>query len=597
MEANLQKGKRVPIRKRVLIPILIITLALLAAAIITCVIFMDRMTHEGEAMLSAELTQSLSREVEQKATKTVVMLERYKSYVALVRDYTETMYRDWDNLVATGKFVDSSRDVHEYAMQSAFASDDYVLEEHLDEMYFFSHLEAILEPLAKANEDRITTLYLGTKSGLMIAYDRMSYLAAVPEPEFFVYDYFKTDWYQKGMEAEDVIYTSLYVDALGRGLTITVAAPFRDQNGEVQGVFAADLDITGIYDEMISMDLGDGSTSFAFDRDGRIIDVDATEEAYVRDYVRLDETQLQTLTAGESGIIQTADAFYAFAPIPDVELTLCAVVPRAVLMERANALESSSHSAMLAFLVLAAVLVAFGVFFTNRIARSITYPIELLVDDMQIITNGDLEHKATAYRNDEIGDMTLRLNEMVERLKATIQNLVSAQETAKQMSELANKDALTSLRNKGAFDSYMLQLQKRLDEDGEGEFAVVIFDCNNLKGVNDRYGHDKGDEFLKTASRLICQVFKHSPVFRIGGDEFAAVLQNRDFRSRAELAQLFTAEQQRVSAAAKNAWEQVHVAAGIAVYDPKLDRSANDTVRRADTVMYENKRAAKQRRK
>ncbi|MBO7373902.1 MAG: diguanylate cyclase, partial [Oscillospiraceae bacterium] len=38
----------------------------------------------------------------------------------------------------------------------------------------------------------------------------------------------------------------------------------------------------------------------------------------------------------------------------------------------------------------------------------------------------------------------------------------------------------------------------------------------NLKQVNDQYGHDKGDAYIKTASQLICRIFKHSPVFRIG---------------------------------------------------------------------------------
>ena len=48
-----------------------------------------------------------------------------------------------------------------------------------------------------------------------------------------------------------------------------------------------------------------------------------------------------------------------------------------------------------------------------------------------------------------------------------------------------------------------------------------------------------------------------------------------------------------ISAAAENDWEQVHVAMGIAVYDPKYDRNVNEVVRRADQIMYENKRVRK----
>ena len=120
-----------------------------------------------------------------------------------------------------------------------------------------------------------------------------------------------------------------------------------------------------------------------------------------------------------------------------------------------------------------------------------------------------------------------------------------------------------------------------------------VFDCDDLKSVNDLYGHDKGDIYLKTASRLICRVFTHSPVFRIGGDEFAVILQNEDYRNRQELLRSFDAAMAETCAASENRWEQVHVAAGIADYDPRQDHSVIDTVRRADRVMYINKRKHK----
>jgi diguanylate cyclase (GGDEF)-like protein len=173
---------------------------------------------------------------------------------------------------------------------------------------------------------------------------------------------------------------------------------------------------------------------------------------------------------------------------------------------------------------------------------------------------------------------------MAEHMKAHITDL----------NRKANVDALTSVRNKGAFTSYIEDIQKKLAEDpAAGEFAVGVFDCDDLKSVNDRYGHDKGDIYLKTACQLICKVFQHSPVFRIGGDEFAAVLRNDDFENRDVLMDRFEKRAAEINAGTKNSWEQVHVAMGIAVYDPEQDRSVIDTVRRADKVMYTNKRAHK----
>ena len=158
-----------------------------------------------------------------------------------------------------------------------------------------------------------------------------------------------------------------------------------------------------------------------------------------------------------------------------------------------------------------------------------------------------------------------------------------------------NVDALTHVRNKGAFDEYIRSLQEKSEQGEVTEFAIGIFDCNNLKKVNDQFGHDKGDLYLQNASRLICRIFQHSPVFRVGGDEFAVVLQNEDFANREELIQRFEKDAETICGAAENQWDEVSIAMGIAVYDPENDEALNDTVRRADKIMYDNKRRAKKR--
>ena len=95
---------------------------------------------------------------------------------------------------------------------------------------------------------------------------------------------------------------------------------------------------------------------------------------------------------------------------------------------------------------------------------------------------------------------------------------------------------------------------------------------------------------MKTASRLICHVFKHSPVFRIGGDEFAVGLQNEDYQNRDTLVEEFNKRQTEQCEQAEAPWEEVRVSLGIAVYDPYFDSSVIDTSRRADKIVYENKK-------
>ena len=171
-----------------------------------------------------------------------------------------------------------------------------------------------------------------------------------------------------------------------------------------------------------------------------------------------------------------------------------------------------------------------------------------------------------------------------------------AREEEEQVAALSKRvfvDPLTSVRNKAGYDEYVQGMQDRMDAGEKFEFAMGVFDCDSLKEINDECGHDKGDLYLKTASQAICHVFDHSPVFRIGGDEFAVVLQGEDFENREERIAEFRQASDEINASAKNRWNEVHVSMGIVEFDPSTDRSAVDTARRADQLMYENKRLRK----
>ena len=588
--------KRISIKRRILFGVLCITLAILVASIIVSIAFLRGSVRDSERMLSEELSRSLRNSVEQKASKSEVMLDAYEGYIIIIRDYIESMYRNYDELAATGHYVDSPRETtgkDEYAYQSGFADEDANLDDYVEEISFFSHLETAMDSVARKNEEQITTIYLGTVNGLLMSYDKWSWLSAVPEPELFVYDFTQSEWYNKGLEEDGVFYTGLYVDSQGRGLTITIGTPFQDADGNIAGVLAADFDITGIYNDMISMDFGSGSASFAIEKDGDIIGIDSDEEVPAGNYLGLEDASVREITSGRSGILETGDAFYAYAPVKNVGWTLCAVVPQTVVLEQVEVMEASFRTAMLIFLIIGALLVAACVLVTRRFTKSITYPIELLARDMKRIENGDLDHQAAAVRNDEIGDVTIGLNAMVSRLKDTMNDLVNAERVAAEMSERASKDALTGVLNKGAFSAYIQDLQEKVSRGSEKEYAIAVFDCDDLKGINDKYGHDRGDEYLTGASCLICCVYQNSPVFRIGGDEFAAVLTGEDFGNREALASRF--EKECRESKGEQPWERVRVTLGCAAYDPLIDRDVSDTVRRADLMMYGKKQNGKKR--
>lgn len=232
------------------------------------------------------------------------------------------------------------------------------------------------------------------------------------------------------------------------------------------------------------------------------------------------------------------------------------------------------------FLVMLAIFVVLILRFTGRI----TQPLTELTDAAERVGHGDYDVELAYDGKDEVGILTRTFNQLISYLKGYIRNL----------SDMAYVDALTSVRNKGAYDAYVAQLQAQVSDSTEAlEFAVCIFDCNSLKEINDQYGHEKGDVYLKAACALICEVFDHSPVFRIGGDEFAAILQNDDYVQREQLVRTFDEMCEKSRQDAKNRWDQVDVARGMTVYDASEDYSVDDTLRRADKLMYENKRESK----
>ena len=148
---------------------------------------------------------------------------------------------------------------------------------------------------------------------------------------------------------------------------------------------------------------------------------------------------------------------------------------------------------------------------------------------------------------------------------------------------MARLDELTGVRNKNAFKEYISSIDEKLEGGMDQEpFAIVMCDVNDLKLINDTRGHSFGDEVIQRASRMVCGVFAHSPVFRVGGDEFAVVLKDRDYEKRENLFSRLKEE----SLANKRSRSGPVVACGKAEYDPEKDKKVNDVYERADEQMY-----------
>ena len=123
-------------------------------------------------------------------------------------------------------------------------------------------------------------------------------------------------------------------------------------------------------------------------------------------------------------------------------------------------------------------------------------------------------------------------------------------------------------------------------EKEDPRFAVIILDINDLKKINDTEGHQAGDQYIKDSCKIICSTFSHSPVFRVGGDEFVVLAQGEDYENVDVLV-----ENLRVRNDEASKTGGIVIACGMAKFEN--DSYVAEVFERADTRMYENKSALK----
>lgn len=214
------------------------------------------------------------------------------------------------------------------------------------------------------------------------------------------------------------------------------------------------------------------------------------------------------------------------------------------------------------------------IFLSIRFSNKITAPIKNISDAAKEYAKGNWDIKIECNTSDEINELSDSITEMAENTKSYIEYIRN----------MARKDALTGLRNK---TDYLMYVDKIKNNAAEGkQYAVVVLDVNNLKYVNDNLGHEKGDELLVLASKYICKVFAHSPIFRVGGDEFVAIIDSGDYENRKGLVEDFRNYMRLTSKSSD--WKDICIACGMATIGED-GSSYEEVFKTADKNMYENK--------
>jgi len=194
---------------------------------------------------------------------------------------------------------------------------------------------------------------------------------------------------------------------------------------------------------------------------------------------------------------------------------------------------------------------------------------------------------------DKIYKNIIELERKDEKLNETNKELLAVIKAKDKMYKKAIKDGLTKLYNHAFFQKSLLQEIKRVSR-YKIELSLLLLDIDNFKSVNDKYGHQKGDEILKKVSEIPKKmVRKNDMVARYGGEEIAIILPHTNLENAYQLAERIRMKIKEETI--------VTVSIGVATYFSGNDESVNknaeeirsEIIEQADLAMYFSKENGK----
>ena len=168
-------------------------------------------------------------------------------------------------------------------------------------------------------------------------------------------------------------------------------------------------------------------------------------------------------------------------------------------------------------------------------------------------------------------DIQVNITEMMETVSAFIAGQIRNNDLTKELMFLGGHDALTGLGNRYALNQTVALLSEMSVPVG-----VCYTDINGLKMINDEKGHQAGDDFIKNMSELVSGIFKKKYCYRIGGDEFVAIIPDIQEEKFDEMVEKLKNKSKRVSMAIGHKWS-------------RSSKEINNVIKSADEDMYKDK--------
>ena len=241
------RKKRRPIRKKVQQMMLFIALASLVLTSAGALLSMALIQRDSESALTLQMEQTLQGMVIGRAHGVDSELGKFAACARTLANFLHDLYVAPGAVEGREVLPPRMENANICTMQRSLANRDISVESVREEMLLLSGTEEMWAPIMVENRGVITTIYLGTKNGLMLAYDTQSQLA-IPEAgdSETYYNFRNSIWYRRVEATKSVCFTEIYQDVYGRGLTITCAAPFYDAGDNFAGVVAMDILISDL---------------------------------------------------------------------------------------------------------------------------------------------------------------------------------------------------------------------------------------------------------------------------------------------------------------------------------------------------------------
>jgi len=454
-------------------------------------------------------------------------------------------------------FPDTSNNEGKVTVMVQIPNEETTFNALRNEIGLMANIQDVLYAI-QTNNSNVGTTYVGTEYGVTICADPDS---ARKTPYF---DPRTRVWYQNAKQANDLIWTDVFEDYLGRGLAITCAKPFYGAKGEIAGVAGMGMFLVVLSEDVIGTKIGETGYAFIINEKGEMIISDSIKKdengKIIRENILTSSAfpseTAQKMINRENGVehvfMEGKEKLIAYHGLTTVPWSLAVIIDADEVISPAFTLENNiiglkkstlalfdSDIRMITILsgIILTIVIMGVMYFSGRLAMIITDPIQKLTTDATLIGSGNLDHVSDIKTGDELEILSDSFNTMISGIKTiTIEKerleIASAEKTREaEIIQEANQN-LQAILN-------MLPLGVRImsKEDGRLLFTnKAALDIFNIPSEDQALGRS-GLEFMpetqpdgRKSTEIVAELFQKDSLtaelqcIKLGGEPFFARL-------------------------------------------------------------------------